>query len=408
LRRFYLRCGNLLKVKKNKMELREYQQKAMDRIRLYLEKLSKQYESGNMKHGTSDAWEEVFGSLAYVKRSNGLGRDFPNFCLKIPTGGGKTLLAVKTIDTINTVYRKKKTGFALWIVPTTQIYRQTLQALTQRDHPYRQHLDIASGGRTVIREKLERFTPLDVQENLVVMLLMLPSASRQTKETLKLFQDNGGFENFFPAEDDRTAHAELLKQIPNLDTFSEGNGFWGKQIKTSQGNVLRLLNPIIIVDEGHKTYSETAQGTLRGFNPSILVELSATPPKESNKIVEISGIELNRAEMIKLDLHVINKASPKWQDNLLDAANRRNLLERSAIEYENNTGRYIRPICLIQAERTGKEQRDGKFIHSEDVKEWLIKVQGIPVEHIAIKTSEKDELKEVDDIGGLLSRDCPI
>ena len=112
------------------------------------------------------------------------------------------MLAVKTIDLINSTYRKRQTGLVLWVVPTTQIYRQTIQGLRDREHPYRQHLDIASGGRTVILEKTDRFTPLDVAENLVVLMLMLPSAARQNKETLKVFKDSGGFGAFFPAEDD--------------------------------------------------------------------------------------------------------------------------------------------------------------------------------------------------------------
>ncbi len=78
-----------------------------------------------------------------------------------------------------------QTGLVLWIVPTTQIYNQTIRSLRDRDHPYRQHLDIASGGRTTILEKTDRFSPLDVGENLVVLMLMLPSASRKNKEVLR-------------------------------------------------------------------------------------------------------------------------------------------------------------------------------------------------------------------------------
>ena len=239
-------------------------------------------------------------------------------------------------------------------------------------------------------------------------MLMLPSAARQNKETLRMFRDSGGFQDFFPPEDSIRGHAELLKRIPNLDAFGTGSGFLGKQIKTSLGNTLRLLSPIIILDEGHKAYSETAQQTLRGFNPRIIVELSATPPKNSNKLVDITGGELNREEMIKLDLHIINKISPDWTDTMRDAISKRNLLEEKSTTYEANTGQHIRPICLIQVERTGRDQRGAGYIHSEEVKEWLIKTQSILPEQIAIKTSEKDELKEVDDVGGLMSRDCQV
>jgi type III restriction enzyme len=390
------------------MELKDYQQTALLLVKQFLELLDKERLSGNLKHASLDAWFALFPSRRYHERQTGTGKDLPNFCLKIPTGGGKTLLAVRTIELINSIYLKKRTGLVLWVVPTTQIYRQTINHLRNRDHPYRQFLDIASGGRTMILEKTDRFTPLDVRENLVVLMLMLPSAARQNKETLRMFKDSGAFPEFFPLEDDFEGHNKLLAQIPNLDTYGSGNGFWGRQIKTSLGNVLRLLSPIIILDEGHKAYSKTAQKTLEGFNPSIIVELSATPPKGSNIIVDIRGTDLNKEEMIKLDLHIINKASPDWKDTLLASKNHRDLLEQKAKEYEANTGIYIRPICLIQVERTGKDQRDGRHIHAEDVREYLVNVLGIPPQHVAIKTSEKDELKEVDDVGGLMAPDCPI
>jgi type III restriction enzyme len=396
------------------MQLKEYQQRALTEIRTYLEhlaalrdKVAKIDDPDLAFDFCARAWEKASVPRGYLPRKNGLGQHLPVFCLKVPTGGGKTLLAVKTIDLVNMIYRRQRTGLVLWIVPTTQIYRQTIQSLKDRDHPYRQHLDLASGGHTMILEKTDRFSPQDMQESLVVLMLMLPSANRVTKETLKVFKDSGGFQDFFPPEDDIKAHEALLRHFPNLDTYEKESGFWGRQVKTSLGNTLRMLAALIILDEGHKAYSAGAQETLLGFNPSLIAELSATPI-QSNVLVDISGRDLHREEMIKLDLRVVNKVSPDWKDTLLAGANKRNVLEEKAREHEANTGVYIRPICLIQVERTGKEQQGGRFIHSEQVREHLIKVMGVPPDHIAVKTSEKDELKEVDDVGGLLARECSI
>lgn len=396
------------------MELKDFQIKTLAETKRYLELLDKWREKNKKvieaagQEAAMDfpikSWEEAGISRPYFSRKNGLGEPLPNFCLKIPTGGGKTFLAVKFIDQVNTIYRKKQTGLILWIVPTTQIYRQTIQGLRNREHPYRQHLDIASGGRTLILEKTDRFTPQDIAENLAVLMLMLPSASRQSKETLRMFRDNGGFTEFFPAEDDDKGHKELLEKIPNLDFFGNGSGFWGKQIKTSLGNTLRVIKPVIILDEGHKAYSETAQGTLRGFNPALILELSATPPDESNILVDIRGIELDREEMIKLDLHIINKVSPDWKDTLLASIEKRDWLEKKAKKHEENTGQYIRPICLIQVERTGKEQQGNKYIHSEDVRNYLTKIAGIPDDQVAVTSAELKEIEGVD----LLAKDCPI
>ncbi len=394
------------------MQLKEYQQKALTDIRGYLEQLAtwrkKAEDNPDLEIDfPAKAWEKALVGHRYISTKNGLGEPLPTFCLKVPTGGGKTLLAVKTIDLVNMIYRKRKNGLVLWIVPTTQIYRQTIQHLKDRDHPYRQHLDLASGGRTLILEKADHFSPQDVQENLAVLMLMLPSANRKTKETLKVFKDSGGFQDFFPPEDDVTEQGLLIKCFPNLDTYEKQSGYWGKQIKTSLGNTLRMLSPLIILDEGHKAYSGGAQHTLHAFNPCLIAELSATPA-QSNILVDITGRELHREEMIKLDLHVVNKASPDWKDTLLAGSNKRNVLDEKAREYEANTGIYIRPICLIQVERTGKEQQGGRWIHSEQVREHLTRIMGVPPEEIAVKTSEKDELKEVDDVGGLLVRDCKI
>ena len=296
----------------------------------------------------------------------------------------------------------------LWIVPTTQIYRQTLRALKDRDHPYRQQLDLSSGQRTRIFEKTTAFGPRDVAENLCVLLLMLPSANRKTKDTLRMFRDSGGFDRFFPADDDPAAHAAMLDEHPNLDTFEHTVGFWGRYIKTSLGNTVRTLRPLIILDEGHKAYSPNAKKTLEGFNPCMIVELSATPAKGANVLVEILGRELNEEEMIKLDLHIRNKRSTDWRSTLLEAVGHRDALETAAHLHDAESGTYIRPICVIQVERTGKQQRTPQYIHTDDVREYLLRHPGIAPEHIAVKTSARDELKDVDDVGGLMSRDCPI
>ncbi|HYW83205.1 MAG TPA: restriction endonuclease subunit R, partial [Spirochaetia bacterium] len=222
-----------------------------------------------------------------------------------------------------------------------------------------------------------------------------------------MFRDSGAFQAFFPAEEDLEGQARLVERAPNLETFEKEDAFWGRQVKTSLGNTIRLLEPLIILDEGHKAYSEQAQETLRNLNPCMIVELSATPPEEANKLVVISGRELHREEMIKLDLHVLNRSSTNWRDTMLAAMRRRDDLEAKARDYEANTNVCIRPICLVQVERTGREQRDGKLIHAEDVREYLIG-QGVAKDWIAVKSAEVDQLKDFDDVGGLLARDCPI
>lgn len=396
------------------MELREYQKKVVTLLSDYLVALSNQkgrYEKllaadpelASELDYAKRAWGEI-GRGDYHVAHNGLKQPLPNVYYKVPTGGGKTLLACHSIDLINKLYLQKQTGMVLWIVPTKQIYDQTLRSLKDRNHPYRQVLDVSSGGRTLILEKLENFTTDDVKTNLCVLLLMLPSASRQSKETLKVFKDNSGYTSFFPVEDDFKAQQKLLAAYPNLDTFGEQGYLYGNMPITSLGNVLRMLQPITIIDEGHKAYSPTARDTIYGFNPSFVLELSATPPEGVNKLATITGKELNDEQMVKLDLHLINKNTVGWQETLSEAKARRDSLEQAALEYEQNTNMYIRPIMLVQVERTGKDQRDGVLIHAEDTKEYLVKQLSVPEDQIAIKSSEKDDIEGID----LLDPDCPI
>lgn len=387
------------------MELKEYQQQALNRLTSYLNTIEEfiaiehRLKQENIPFDAFEqAWTKVTGKKNYQPRKNGLGEAIPQVCLKIPTGGGKTLLATLAIDLIKTYYLKRAIRPVLWIVPTEAIYRQTLAALRNREHPYRQNLDRASGGRTLILEKTDRFTPAHLQEYLVVMLLMLPSANRKTKETLKVFQDTSGFEEFFPPEDDQKANLDLMNRISNLTCYGD-NG----SIITSLGNTLRLLKPLMVIDEGHKTYSETAQNTIRSLNPCFILELSATPGTVSNVLYTVSGRDLNREQMIKLDLNIINMPDLDWKAPLAAVIQKLDALQLTAQRYKENGGKYIRPICLIQVERTGKDQQGGKFIHANEVEIELIK-RGIAPDSIAIKSSENDGLENVD----LLSEDCSI
>ena len=395
------------------MQLKNYQQATLDLLRSYIEAL--QQQRATAAHIASmnvvidyewdrEAWETVRGKRPYVSRRAATGERVPAVCLKIPTGGGKTLLAVHALDLINRLYLRQQAGLVLWIVPTSAIYRQTLDALRDRTHPYRRLLDIASAGKTLILEKDAAFTPADVGEQLTVLLLMLPSANRQNRETLRLFRDQGGFDAFFPREDQWQQHGALLETTPNLDTFEAQTWSGQRVVKTSLGNTLRLLRPVIVLDEGHKAYSATAQQTLFGFNPSFVLELSATPPSESNQLVSISGRELLREGMIKLDLHLYIKASADWRDTLLASHTQRVALEQHATRYSQNGGDYIRPICLIQVERTGEKQRRPPFIHAEEAREFLIAKCAVPPEQIAVKSSERDEIEQIN----LLAEDCPI
>lgn len=396
------------------MELREYQKKVLNKLSNFLGALNEQKQSYDKLlkehpelrsdvHFPKKAWEES-GLSSYKEVTNGLGEPLPDIHIKVPTGGGKTLLACHGIDLINRRYIQEQHGLVLWIVPTSQIYEQTLRHLKNRDHPYRQLLDISSGGQTLILEKLDHFNVDDVRSNLCILLLMLPSATGKIPKKLKLFEDNSGYTSFFPAEDNYKAQEELVRKFPNLETFDDAGTIYGKLPLTSLGNVLRMLKPVTIIDEGHKAYSQISRQTIYGFNPSFVLELSATPPNNVNKLIEVTGRELNDEQMIKLDLHLTNKNSVGWKETLSEAVAMRNKLEDIATKHEQNANIYIRPIMLIRVERTGRDQRSSGFIHAEDAKEYLLTQLSIPEEQIAVKSSDKNDIEGMD----LLSKDCSV
>lgn len=426
------------------MELKDYQNGVLVKFDYYLKKLAESKEQAEdfvtfqkakgkearLSDYAKDTWDALVQErridllkdksgnsipAPYVSRFDGMARPVPNVCLKVPTGGGKTLLGVAAIERLQTDFLAQQTGMVLWVVPSDSIYKQTWRELANREHPYRQMLERASGGRVKLLEKNDMFTKRDVEDNLCIMLLMLQSSARDSKETLRMFRDSGRFTSFFPLEDDSTANRVLLDQVRNLDFNDLAELGWDSGIapgtlylKQSLGNVLRLVRPVILVDEGHKAYSETAKDTLCGFNPKFILELSATPnangKHHSNVLVNVSGQALKDEQMIKLPINLINEEKSDWKHTLSLAHAKLNDLGQDALQLQNATGRYIRPIMLIRVERTGKDQRDSAFVHAEDAREYLIEKLGVSEHEIRLKTSEKDELGDDD----LLSEMCPV
>jgi type III restriction enzyme len=409
------------------MELKDYQIKVLDYLEGYLDELKTQkaekqdYFEFQQQKGKDSvnpeksdycqlAWEALKAKMAvyrsnYTVRNDGMGRNIPNICFKVPTGGGKTLLATAAILRINQDYFKRNNGFVLWIVPSDTIYAQTSKQLRNKEHPYRQVLDRASGGRTLILEKNDKFTAQDVKDNLCVMLLMLQASNRNNKDTLKMFKDSGRFESFFPPLDDYTANNALLSAVPNLDTadlMDDGpNVISGISIKHSLGNVMRLLRPITIFDEGHRGATKLAQDTVNSFNTSFILELSATPKDHSNVLVNVGGQELKKEQMIKLPINVTSYGVANWQHTLNQAHAKIIELNKSAAKYQADEGRYIRPIMVIKAEPKKKGEA---YDHVGDIKSYLIKNLNVLESEIRIKLADNNELRDDD----LFDKMCPV
>ena len=399
------------------MYLKKYQIKVVNALRQFLQTardtktsfdIAKQALPENMRH-TLNWVQTTFQTtgLEYKDRcTNGLGNSYPRMVIKVPTGGGKTLLAVESIREYQNLFAQKRTGLVVWIVPSETIYSQTVQKIRDKGNPLRQLLDQCSGNRTIILEKGQRLTTNDIEENLVILFVMIQSISRTNgKEALKVFQDSGGYDSFFPADNRYDLHEQLLKQVPNLD-FISPLGTEQPLIMTSLGNAIRISKPFIIIDEIHKVFSENARKTIDSLNPEFVLGFSATPKAEMNVLVTITGLELKEEEMVKLDMHILpplSKQENDWKAMVKEIKEHREKLEEIAKQYQKDTGVYIRPTALIQVEATGKDQRGRGKVHSLDVKEYLVSLDVNPDE-IAIKTSSQNDIEDVN----LFSQDCPV
>ncbi len=378
------------------MELKRYQERALERLSTWFEHL--------LSHTASPAhaWESMGSEMPLPpfreRRVAELSKPIPHVCLKVPTGGGKTLLGVEALAR----YRMR-TGLVLWMVPSRAIYEQTRKALWTRQHPYRVALDRGCGGRAKMMEKSYNLQRYDIENHLCFMLISLQSARRRNnKEFLKMFQESGYYSTFFPDQDDEAGMDLLRERDLRLDLD-------GSRILRTQANVFKICEPVIVLDEAHKAYGTNNQDELwdswvNQFNPQLVLELSATPDEtKSNILVDVGGTDLKEEEMIKLPIHVTGHgATRSWQDVLRSAESQLEELSDAATRMPDD--RRIRPMAVVRVPRTGKDQRKGGHLHAEDVREFLVCTLGFSDDEVRVQSGETKELDGED----LMSDECRV
>lgn len=311
-------------------------------------------------------------------------------CFKVPTGGGKTFLACASVKPIFDALTMKSVKAAVWLVPSDAILSQTVRNLKNADHPYRQRLDRDFGGKVSIYTKEEALNgqglnPASVRDQLSVFVLSYDSFRTSKKDGRKAYQQNGQLSSF---KNDTV--------YPGYRIAYAANEEW-----PSLAAVIRSLEPVVIVDESHHAQTDLSIDMLRGFNPVFVLDLTATPRPNSNIISVVEAWKLKAEHMVKLPVIVSNQ---RGQGAVLDAAIKmQKLLEDQAAADEKETGVYIRPIVLLQAESRNKNDSTTY----EKIKQKLID-GGIPAEQIAIKTADINELKVKGRDVDLLSRTCPV
>lgn len=319
----------------------------------------------------------------------------PSACLRIPTGGGKTLLAAHAIDVAAKALMDTDAPIALWLTPSDVIRSQTLQALNTAGHPYRQALEEHYPQRLHVCE-LENLQTVGRQElgRAAVVIVATIQSFRITDTTKRnvysFFEElSPHFEGLTPAAEqrlERVTEADLEAQ-PFLTRADLG------RVKHSIANWLALHRPAVIVDEAHNSRTHASFETLKRLQPSCVIEMTATPTKGSNVLYHVSAQELKAEQMIKLPI-VLAEHPTGWKDAVRDAILRRNNLHIAA-QKEND---YLRPIVLFQAQPKGGEAT------VEVLRVHLIEQEKLPEEQIAVATGDQKELDGIN----LFDPQCPI
>lgn len=375
--------------------LKGYQNRAMEALAYFF----------NQAKQTNDVVQAYSNALEHQQLPIVPYRDFqfgnvPYVCIRIPTGGGKTVLASHTIVTAGRTYLEVDYPVVLWLVPSTTIRQQTVEALKQNGHPYREKLDHAFNHQVLVLDIDEVFNirPQDIGNKTIVVVSTRQNLTVNDTSGRKVYAYHENFEPHF---------SKLSKDHPrfkDLEVVSKGdlkeNGLTAHElgkVKYSFANLLALHNPLVIIDEAHNARTKLTFDTLRNLHPAAIIEFTATPnvslDNGSNILFNVSAAELKAEEMIKLPI-MLAEQTQGWKESVSDAVANRN---RLAIEAQKDTD-YIRPIALLQA-----EAKNGK-VTVDVLKNYLLDELNIGLEKIAVVTGNQRELDNID----LFSPKCPI
>lgn len=389
------------------MNLKNYQKKSLYWLRRYYERCRALQEVGDsfpvstaFTSITAEAYERAGLPYSPVEQLPGI----PYVCLRIPTGGGKTLVACEAISIVQSELLRLDHSLVLWLVPSDAIRTQTLDRLKDRSDPYRIALETSLGSVEVF----------DIDEALTVQRSVLDGATVIVVATMQAFRRKDvSALNVYKNNGELMSHFENLPDelVDVLDRRPKGD------FDYSLVNVFRLRRPFIIVDEAHNARQPLSFETLRRLNPSGILELTATPNTKSeivtyegeqvenppsNVLYSVTAYALKSEEMIKLPI-LLTYREP-WDALLGDAIGLLNKLKDEAEKENAETGEYIRPIMLLQAQPHFQNKTS---ITVETVKSTLVNQFHIPEEQIAIATGEIRDLDKPEN-QSVLSPSCKL
>lgn len=387
-----------------RLALKQYQTESLSILRNYAAAVREKSLLG-VHRPEHDAFAE-FTERDYLS-TPGFG-GVPYVCLRIPTGGGKTLLGAHAVGVVGRSLLATDRPAVLWITPSTTIRDQTLRGLKNPNHPYRAAIEEELGAAIEVMTLEEALTrPQFVRPGGPAIVIVTTIQSYRIRDdrsgeeldaTRRIYRDNGYMK-------------EPLENLPAAvvqDLQRDESGL----IQLSLANALRVRQPIVVMDEAHNARTPVSFESLMRFGPSFVLELTATPeqthdpshrtnPKyASNVLHSVSALALKNEGMIKLPVELENRSD--WLEVLAATKHRREELEFLAdLEHRDNGVQPIRPIALIQAQPNSKT----KEMHTvEAVKKALIEKLEVPESDVKICTGSVDEIGDTD----LMALQCPI
>lgn len=373
------------------MDLKDYQEQSLARLGDFLRAARTDgIAQAFAAHAHPDAKTMLVPDYRNLRDKDGADlpslQGVPYVAIRIPTGGGKTLMGAHFIRCAADHWLERDRPLVVWLVPSRTIKQQTLDAFKNRRHPYRLELDDAFGGQVSVLDSddIEQLTPQELATRTCIVVATLAAARVQNIDIRDFYAHKESLEPHF---------ISLPKDIPlpELEQTDDGKG-----PRFSFANLLRLHRPLVITDEAHNATSDLSGLVYERLAPSAIIELTATPDMTtSNVLVRVSASQLFAEEMIKLPV-LLEEHLDGWDVALRHALLRRQELEEIAKKEPD----YIRPILLIQAEHKGGEAT------VETIYEHLTSEDGerIDKDWVKIATGEQRELDGID----LFSADCPV
>ena len=377
------------------MQLKKYQNDTLAVIKAFFDALDTKtpgeaYESvtssadmiarlGNLRH-----YEPLGGSRSRAtetERTRGSASlpDVPVVSIKVPTGGGKTIIAAHAVKVIAEC-QGRECPFIVWFAPSETIRRQTADALKKARHPYRQALNEAFKGNVQVFDLDEVFmiTPSDIERNACIVVATEQAFVKKDKEKYNVYKHNENYETHFAA----------IRLAEGMDAQEDNPS----QPKFSFVNLVHSRRPIVIVDEAHKMVSELSKETLTRLAPSAVLGLTATPEKGNNTLYSVPAKDLFDEEMIKLPVE-LTEFREDWRQAVFAAIEKRQELERLADrEFADGSGWYLRPLVLFQAQANTKTAE----VPVDVLKAFLTDTAKLPTSEIAVVTGEQKELDGID------------